>query len=303
MTPAKLPSLRALQVFESFGRTLSVAQTAQELGITSGAVSQQLKILEDQAGHPLISRQGRGLALRPEAVTYHQFLTEGFDALIRAQAFMDRLSDQTQLSVSALPSLLSHWLNPILSAFQDHHGGLSLRLESTHQEPERHLLSSTFRLTYGAASLTFPHRRELFCDHVFPVCAPAFLAANPTATDPHHLAQLPLLHTDWGPGHPDLPTWTDWFAQFNLKQADLHQSGVFSLSSLAIESAIEGKGVALAQSAFVAQALQSGRLIRLSSQKIPLPHPYFICWGEGAMQRAQAQSLLDWITTAARQSI
>ncbi len=179
MKPPKLPSLRALQVFASFGRTLSVTQTAQELGVTSGAVSQQLKVLEEQTGRTLFNRQGRGIFLRPGAETYHKHICDGFETLAQAQHILDRIEDTVDVSISALPSLLSRWLNPVLSAYQDHNPEMSLRLDSTHKEPERHLLSTTFRLTYGANADTFPYRRRLFQDAVFPVCAPAFLSQFP----------------------------------------------------------------------------------------------------------------------------
>ncbi len=301
MKPPKLPSLRALQVFASFGRTLSVTQTAQELGVTSGAVSQQLKVLEEQTGRSQFNRQGRVIFLRPGAKAYHKQICEGFETLAQAQHILDRLEDTADISISALPSLLSRWLNQVLSAYQDHHQDLSLRLDSTHKEPERHLLSTTFRLTYGANADTFPYRRHLFQDAVFPVCAPAFLSQFPSASDPAQMAQLPLLHTDWGPAHRDLPSWGDWFSHCAVDPGTLPKGATYSLSSLTLEAAIAGKGIALAQTSFVARDLQSGRLIRLSEAQIQMPQPYFICWGEGAMQSTNARDLLDWITSAARE--
>ncbi|MEO1193455.1 MAG: LysR substrate-binding domain-containing protein [Pseudomonadota bacterium] len=300
MTRKALPSLRALQTFEIFGRTKSVSETARELNVTSGAVSQQLKVLEEQTGFPLITRRGRGVFLRPEAKTYHQFLSEGFDALHQAQSYLERIQQNTNLSISALPSLLSKWLYPILGDFQQFHPDVSIRLDSTHQEPDRHLLTTTFRLTYGSAGSRFPFYRELYTDTLFPVCSPSFAEAAPEVWTAEGLLKQPLLRTDWGPAHRSLPDWDDWLEFCGVSEAAPKEVGVFSLSSLALEAAIEGKGVALAQTSFVERDLQMGKLLRLSQSELKLPHPYFVCWGEGALQDPAAKSFLDWVLTAGR---
>jgi LysR family glycine cleavage system transcriptional activator len=302
MTQRPLPSLRALQTFEVFGRTNSVADTARELNVTPGAVSQQLKLLEEQTGKSLITRQGRGVLLRKEVEPYHRFLTEGFDALHRAQTFLERMDQRTGLSISALPSLLSKWLYPILGGFQDQHPGASLRLDSTHQEPEKYLSTTTFRLTYGDQGRVFPYFKELFTDSVFPVCSPEFLRAYPEATTPNGLRHVPLLRTDWGPGFKDVPDWDHWFSFCGLTEiGPLKDVGVFSLSRMALEAARQGKGVALAQTSFAERDLQSGKLVRLSQQELPLPHPYLICWGDGTLHDPMANAFLDWILHAGRQ--
>ena len=300
MRRTPLPSLRALQTFEVFGRTNSVADTARELNVTPGAVSQQLKVLEEQTGRALIARRGRSVFLRQDAQVYHQFLSEGFEALHRAQHYLARMERETSLSISALPSLLSKWLYPILGDFQQQHPGVSIWLDSTHQEPDRHLLSVSFRLTYGDQGRDFPFQNNLFTDTLFPVCSPEFARNNPELVTPEGLSRAPLLCTDWGPGFEDVPDWEDWFAANDIDASPRRKDAVFSLSSLALDAAIQGRGVALAQTSFVQRDLQMGYLCRLSKQEIPLPRPYLVCWGEGALDERTARSFLDWILQAGR---
>ena len=300
MKLSKLPSLRALQTFSVFGQTNSVAETAREMGLTSGAVSQQLKTLEDQTGRMLVSRRGRGAVLHPEAEIYHRLVSEGFEALYRSQYFLDRMEQSANLSISALPSLLAKWLNPELGEFQERHPGISIRLDSTHQEPDRFLLATNFRVTYGEAAQKFPFQRQLFTDIIFPVCSPDFADKHPGISDAATMRKLPLLHTDWGLGYEDLPGWTDWFASVGQPAPDTIASRVFSVSSLTIEAAVEGKGIALAQSSFVDRDLRTGRLVRLSETELKLPWPYFVCWGERMMQEPVARDFLNWIISVAR---
>lgn len=300
MKHTNLPSLRALQTFSIFGQTNSVSETAREMGLTSGAVSQQLKILEDQTGRRLVSRRGRGAVLHPEAEIYHRLVCEGFEALYRSQQFLDRMEQSANLSISALPSLLAKWLNPVLGEFQERRPGISIRLDSTHQEPDRFLLSTNFRLTYGETAKRFPFHRQLFTDKVFPVCSPDFASKHHNISDVEVMSQLPLLHTDWGTGYEDLPGWMEWFASAGKTVPDVKAARVFSLSSLTIEAAVDGKGIALAQSSFVDRDLRTGRLVRLSETELQVPRPYYICWGERAMQEPIAQDFLNWIIGVAR---
>ena len=207
----KLPPLRALQAFEAFGRIGSVNGAAQALGVTSGAISQQLKALEDFVGISLILKDGRRAALTPEAISYHALISQGFEKLSAAQSYLDQQKSGSDLVVSGLPTVLLKWLNPLLHRFQPVSRDGTIRLEATHAEPDPELPGHMFRLTYGEAANHFPHSRVLFTDTCFPVCSPEFLAEHPQATQPEALAALPLIGIDWGPAYPTVPKWNHWF--------------------------------------------------------------------------------------------
>ncbi len=108
-----LPPLRALQAFEAFGRILSVAGAARELGVTSGAVSQQLKLLEETVGLQLIAKQGRRVTLTVEAESYHRIISRAFTQLRHAQDHLADQKSQTDLSISALPTLMTAYCGMI----------------------------------------------------------------------------------------------------------------------------------------------------------------------------------------------
>jgi len=300
--PVPLPPLRALQAFEAFGRLASVGDAARELGVTPGAVSQQLKALEERLGLTLIAKDGRRATLTPAARAYHRIVSRGFDQLRLAQEYLiDRHSD-AELTISGLPTLMLKWLNPLLLRFQGNAGEVAFRLEATHREPDPAMLDRTFRLTYGACSERYPHTRALFTDTCFPVCAPAFLERHPDAREPATLATLPLIEIDWGTEYPTAPRWHDWFAQ----QADTRPGppvrpiAVHSLSSLALEAAAAGQGVALAQASFATTDIELGRLTRLSASSLRMPEPYFACWGGLTLESDTARGFLDWLLSEAR---
>ena len=186
-----LPPLRAMHAFESFGRLGSVSAAARELGVTPGAISQQIKLLEEHLRIPLIVKDGRRASLAPKAKAYHAVLSAGFEKLKQAQHLLSQQVADLDIHVSGLPTLVLKWLNPRLHHFEARFGEASIRLEATHVEPDPEFLDHMFRITYGTASRVFPHARALFCDDCFPVCSPDFLKDHPDTLDPEKIANLP----------------------------------------------------------------------------------------------------------------
>lgn len=296
-----LPPLRALQAFEAIGRLGSVKGAARELGVTSGAISQQIRALEDQLGLTLVVKDGRRVALTPPARIYHDLLSQGFQKLRLAQDYIVERKAVAEITVSGLPTLMLKWLSPRLHRYQASAEDVLVRLEATHREPDPQLLDQMFRLTYGSAAQHFPHARVLFTDTCFPVCSPDFLAANPVARDPARLAGLPLIDVDWGPAYANVPHWKDWFARHSPGPMPSQRPvSVHSLSSLALDAAINGQGIALAQDSFADTDLKLGRLVRLSPDSLPMPEPYYVCWGSQTLEQPVAREFLNWLLQEVR---
>ena len=126
-----LPPLRALRAFESAARHLSFARAAAELGVTPGAVSHQIKTLEDWLGAPLFHRLTRALRLTEAGEAALPFLTEGFDRLADGTARMKARTDENLLTVSVSPGFGSLWLVPRLDRFRRQHPEIELRIDGT----------------------------------------------------------------------------------------------------------------------------------------------------------------------------
>jgi LysR family glycine cleavage system transcriptional activator len=297
-----LPPLRALQAFDAFGRTGSVHSAARALGVTPSAISQQLRLLEDSLGIALISQEGRRVVMTPTARIYHDLISQGFDKLQRAQEFISSHRSAEELTVSGLPTLLQKWLNPIIHRFQAQGREPSIRIIATHQESDPQLMEQMFRLTYGSAAKRYPHSRLLFQDRCFPACSPEFLAAHPEAAAPEGLAQVPLIGIDWAMDESVAPRWEDWFALTGVKNAPRAKiAAVYSLTSFALEAAVSGQGVVLAQAAFVQNDLETGRLVRLSDASLEMKEGYHICWGHNALTRNFAREFLNWTILESKQ--
>ena len=295
-----LPPLRAMHAFESFGRLGSVSAAARELGVTPGAISQQIKLLEEHLRMPLIAKDGRRASLAPKAKAYHAVLSAGFEKLKQAQHLLSQQVADLDVHVSGLPTLLLKWLNPRLHRFEASFGEASIRLEATHVEPDPEFLDHMFRLTYGAVSYTFPHSRVLFRDTCFPVCSPDFLKNHPDALDPAKIAQLPWIDIDWGPAYSTVPRLSHWLVDQGLPKLAHKPMSVHSLSSSALEAAASGQGIALAQSSFASTDIELGRLVRMSQESVQMPEPYYICWGPQMMENEKSRNFLNWVLSEAQ---
>ncbi|MDQ2066024.1 LysR family transcriptional regulator [Xinfangfangia sp. CPCC 101601] len=296
-----LPPLRALQAFDAFGRTSTVHGAARSLGVTPGAISQQLRLLEEHVGFPLLIREGRRIGLTPAARIYHEMIAQGFDRLTRASDFILAQRMSEDLVISGLPTLLQKWLHPIIHRFQAAAQDPSIRIVATHRETDPQLMDHGFRLTYGNAAARYPHSRLLFRDTCFPACSPEFLQAHPEAATDSGLMNVPLIEVDWGMGETASPTWTEWFARRGQRlSGQPKMATIYSLSSFGLEAAIAGQGVVLAQAAFAEADVESGRLIRLSDDAMPLNESYFICWGAASLARDVAREFLNWTIAQSR---
>lgn len=293
--PGTLPPMRALQAFEAVGRLGSVTKAAVELGVTAGAVSQQVKLLERHLGCALISRQGRQIGLTSIGALYHPQIEAGFSAITEAGAALQRQQVAAGLVVSALPSFLIRWLSSRIFRWQEHNPAIRLRLESTPREPDLERDGIDFRVAYGKNSAVHRHTRCLFTDRVVPVCSPDFLEKHRNQLrTPEGLCEVELIHIDWRPEFDGAPSWEDWF-QLKGVTARISTGTSYSLTTLALEAAVRGQGIALGQLNFIQKELVAGQLVRPFDIEMSLSEPYFVAWSPIALEKPGGRDFLNWI--------
>lgn len=297
----KSPPLRALQAFEAFGRIGSVTGAADELGVSAGAVSQQIRKAEEALGVQLLERRGRTVMLNSWGRIYHGAISTGFEKFREAEQLLERARSASILTISCLPSLASKWLAPQLFDWQTHHTGATVRLIGAEPEPQLGEEQVDFRLSYGAKTRDYDHYAELFTDWVVPACSPSLLARQPL-DKPADILDRPLLGIEWARDHRSPPTWVEWAASIGEKYRRAAGEVTFSLSSAAIDAAVNGKGFVLAQLSMARDDIASGRLVVPFNLPMRLPDPYFLAWDRSALQKPLALELRAWmISIAGRQ--
>jgi len=251
-----IPSLQTLRAFESAGRLKSYSRAGAELGLTHSAVSRRMRDLELMVGAQLFDRQGNRMVPTAEG---RRLLAEVKGAIAVLEGIFPASSAEKRqrIRVSIFPGLALRWLGPRMAQFHRLHPTIDCRLDISSDVIELKGNASG-ALRYGLGNWPGTHSRRLRDEVIFPVCSPAY-------RDSHRLndfADLPhciLLRYPWY-------GWRGWLAAVGTKTGPLKEGPEFSDSSLLLNAAEAGEGVALARGLQVADALESGTLVR------PFPH-------------------------------
>jgi LysR family transcriptional regulator, glycine cleavage system transcriptional activator len=258
--PRSLPPLNALRAFESAARLGSFKAAAAELGVTHGAISQQIRLLENWLRTPLFDRHNRRVVLTPAARVYLNEIGPALDQVASATANYGK-TDTAELRVNAPATFALRWLIPRLARYQQRHPEVKVRLETSNeplealQEPYDIIIRGGPDTFYGYTVCPFLSEDRL------PVCSPALLDRLPLRTL-DDLRHHTLLHT------LSLPRlWDDWFAKAGV--ADLKPDAVLILDHfyLTLQAALDGIGIAMGPSALVSDDLAQHRLVA------PFPGP------------------------------
>ena len=297
--PQQLPPLRALQAFEAVARTGSVMAAALEMGVSAGAVSQQVRKLEDLLDLRLFERRGKGMELSTWGRLYHKELGSAFDRLRSAQQSLWRLRTESGLAVSCLSSVASKWLGTLLFDWHAMHADSRLRLIGAESEPDLQSGEADFRISYGQQSRHHAHHAELFTDWVVPACSPGLLVSRPINT-PADLLALPLIGIGWESAHLPPPNWTDWARSAGMDDNAVASMLSFSLSGAAIDAALAGRGLVLAPMSMITENLIEGRLVLPFDHRLQLPQPYFLAWDRAALNKPFGREFQQWMMAAGR---
>lgn len=292
-----------MQAFEAVARTGSVTAAARELRISVGAVSQQLRVLEGVLGVALVERSGRGVRLTSWG---HQYLPEvaaGFQSLAEAQKKLQRSLQNDDVVISAPASISTRWLANRLFEWSSRRTDVRLRLVTADLEPDLQKGEADFRVTYADHVLDHPHFAELFIDAVTPAASPRLLQDR-TFAEPAEVLDFPLIGVDWGPGIDAPPAdWPDWLDANGADGSAARAALTFSLSSAAIDAAVAGNGIVLAQLSMIGDDLRTQRLVRpFPDRTLPMPKPYYLAWGSSSLAKPGCRELQRWLLRTSRAS-
>lgn len=258
---SRIPPLNALKAFEAAARRLNITRAAEELSVTPGAVSQQIRILEEHAGAPLFHREGRQIALTELGAELYPLLRDGFDYLKRAGDLLYRPDRRHALAVSVPPSFAAKWLAPRIARFTAAHPEIEVWMSADMRLADVGGGRVDVAVRYGRGDYPGVRSERLLGADVTPVCAPALITGENALRRPADLARHVLIHLRPGELEEPRPDWAAWLKARDLTAIDAHAGPRFDQTALAIEAAAHGQGVALAPYAFVAEDLASGRLV------------------------------------------
>ncbi|NKB58736.1 MAG: transcriptional regulator GcvA [Alphaproteobacteria bacterium] len=287
-----LPSTPALRTFEAAARLLNFTRAAEELSLTQGAVSHQMRELEALLGVRLFERKARGLLLTEAGRTYLPYAREALERLRAGAESLRRDRRDRVLTVTMSPNFANKWLVPRLGDFADAHSEIDLRISASRQHVDFATDDIDLGIRHGTGDWPHLHVTRLCPEWYFPVCSPAF-AAEASITTPFDLAHCRLLHDQ------ERTRWREWFAAFGVDEAATRQGPIFSDTSLAIDAAVAGQGVALARSALATLDLKAERLIRPVTASVPAPIAYWIVCPKGTAEQPSIEAFRAWLQSEA----
>ena len=295
----RLPPLNALRAFEAAARHLNFSRAADELSVTPGAVSQQIQNLEDYVGAALFKRTPRGLLLTDAAQTALPALREAFDRLAEAASLLTAAVDGRRLTLTAPPSFAAKWLVPRLGAFEQAHPQVDVWLSAGIELVDLTAGEVDVAIRYGSGRYPGLEVRRLLGETVIPVISPELVKEQPLDS-PEDLKNHVLLHD----GSPDLddscPDWSMWLAARGLRGVDGMRGPRFNQSSLVIEAAANGRGVALAKRTLAQADLDAGRLIAPLQIATAVDFAYYLVHPKAKGRLPQVKAFTSWIEAEAQ---
>jgi LysR family glycine cleavage system transcriptional activator len=289
-----------MRAFEAASRHLSFSRAAEELSVTPAAVSHHIKGLEARLGVKLFRRMSNGIKLTDAGEAYVPALRDGFDRLADANRRVMALGGRDYLTIRVAPSLAVKWLGPRLDRFHLAHPDIEMRIESAPVSVD--FAHEPVDLAILPHSGSQPDMRvdALLRGEAFPVCSPRLPKANLPLHVPEDLVRYPLLHVAAGQPDTSLPAWTVWLKAAGITGIDPMHGPRYPRASVALQAAIEGRGVALGSTVLATDDLATRRLVRLFHLSLTVERGYCIVCPRGRSDDPKVAAFRDWIMAEAR---
>lgn len=287
--PRKLPHLNALKAFEAAARHESFTRAAEELFVTQGAISHQVKTLEAELGLQLFRREPQRLVLTDIGRDYLVVLRDAFD---RISFGTDRLLQHQNtgvLTVSTSPNFASKWLVHRLGKFSERHPAIDLRVSANLNHIDFAHEDVDIAVRHSEGAVTGLDNTKLYAEELFPVCSPKLLHGRYALHKPEDLKHQTLLHLD------HRQDWSKWLDVAGVTEANLSRGPVLNQASMIIDAAVDGQGIALARTGLAAWDLINGRLVRPFSLALPVSYAYWIVCPKPTAKLPKIVTFRQWL--------
>ncbi len=286
----KLPPLNALRAFAAAARHLSFRQAADDLNVTHSAISHQIRVLEEALGVRLFDRRSRSVSLTDAGEIFSPIVNDAFDRIGRGVQLVKDIDEPNVLSVQVYVTMALRWLIPRFPRFRRENPDIPVRLNTSY-------LDWAFDRGNVDVGIVIANKREpgihyhhLFDSEIFPVCSAALLNGDAEITNAEDLLRYPLLHI-----YPAPDDWSRWFDVAGVRARVPPPAATYDSFLLALEAAMGGQGIALANMMFARDDLKSGRLIRPSSISIPQHGQWHLACVEGMETDPRVIRFLNWL--------
>lgn len=286
MNNLNLVHLNGLRALEAVGRLGSLQAAAEELGVSVGAVSQQVIKAEGQLGRPVFHRLPKGMAPAEWAQPMLAMLTEGFHSLSEAVCVAKRRDDKL-LTISVAPVFAARFLVHRLDRFTALHPDIRLRIDATTSIVDFAIDNVDLGIRVGAGKWPGVDAELLLPQFVFPVCAPA-LAEK--LKQPGDILDVPVIVDGRA-----MFSWDVWFRAAGVEPQPVNVRHVFNEASLCLDAAVAGEGVMLAWQTLADYALDQGRLVEPFSVRAATGFGHYFVTRAGSRPPPKVRAFHEWL--------
>ncbi len=297
--------LNALHAFETAARLGTFAQAGEELGVTPAAVGQQVRMLEDYIGQKLFYRSKLGLTSTTVASGALGDLHRGFDSLESGFRKLREPADKNRLAVSVAPALAWKWLAPRMPRLYERAPEIDLRMDASLRLADIAGGEFDVAIRYDRPMRDGPTSSRLFVDYTLPVCVPELCDLKGTTKQrARAMLDLPLLHIEGETTEGDAVTWPSWCRRYGLGETSIGQGTRYPQSTMAIQAALDGQGVALSGLIIVIDDLLAGRLVAPlgPSSALKAPYAYRVVMAQARRKIVVQSSFIRWLRDEASAS-
>lgn len=291
-----LPRLSRLRVFEVAARHLSFTAAAHELDVTQAAVSQQVRLLEEELDIMLFERLHRGLAITEEGRRLLHGVSAAFDTISMAAEEARSTTHGPELRIGATFAVATFWLVPRLAEFRSRYSDINVHLIASDKGFDDIADQVDVGIAFGNGSWPGLDSTRLCRPRVFPVCSPdyQFRGGEPKTAD--DLVGETLLSVD-KKGRTSDGDWRDWMSQFNLDPSRIRENITFNSHPLLVQATCAGQGIALGWSLLTDDLIASNQLVRVTDADTAARRDFYYVQGKNTKTYA-LESFKEWLFTA-----
>jgi LysR family glycine cleavage system transcriptional activator len=284
----RLPNLAALRAFEAAARHQNFSRAAEEIHLTHGAISHQVRALEQELGLELFKRNGKKITVTLEGQRFAEVIRASLSQIGEAVVSLQEMQRQPRLTISTLPSFAARWLAPRLERFIEIYPDLEVSLHSSNHRVDFAKEGVDIAIRFGSGAKQAGLQSEHLMDDVYyPVASPHFNDGH-LPEKPSQLLPSQLLRCHDEP-------WLGWFRLAGLDLPEPSGGLLYQDSSMLARAAHNGRGIALGRHSIVQSEVASGQLLRLFDIALPSPSSYYLVYPASALEKPPVKAFREWV--------
>ncbi|MDX1593759.1 MAG: transcriptional regulator GcvA [Gammaproteobacteria bacterium] len=294
----RLPPLKALQAFEAAGRHLSFSAAARELNVTPGAISQQIRQLEEALDVRLFKRLHRAVVLTESGQRFLPPVSRGFEQLGEAVALLHDTREDGPLTITTASSFASNWLIPRLDRFKSRYPDVDVRIDTSSRLVDFAHEEIDVGIRFGDGDYPDLDTAFLFSYALIPVCTPELARRGEGLETIADLASHTLLHSDFRDADSAYPDWVMWLRAAGEELPNVGHGITFNQTDQLFRAVLDGQGIGLLPNVLAAPEIAAGRLVQPFAADLPIEMGYYVVTSPGKARLAKVRAFRAWVLEA-----